>query len=160
MMAEKMWNELTPDERAYLDVLARCSGGGWYRVAGITSELSNGLVELGFIEQRNEVHSYYRPAERITPAGLAVWQQGQTPAEPDELARLQEQVDALTAERDALVQAGNAVLDEVTVNKRGFISIAIGATVHSWNKSTGMGRALFALREVLIASAKKRAGNE
>lgn len=152
------WNELTADERACLFNIATSDKAvdGWIWRSALDS-----LIAHGLIEERISPHRICYV--KITPTGFTVYQQGQTPAEPakpDELTRLREQVAALTAERDALVQAGNAVLDEVTVNKRGFISVAIGATVHSWNKSTGMGRALFALREVLIASAKKRTGNE
>lgn len=128
------WNELMPGQQAYLDTLAR-AGKGWRRSPSIldASTLKDyiGLRDdLHLIETKLSEYTDFVVYERITPAGLLVWQQGQTPAEPDrnnvlveyvlevdmlchageplittlinDHRRLREQVVTLTAERDAL----------------------------------------------------------
>ena len=99
------WNELTVDQRAYLDTLAR-AGGGWVtssgKIEGIRPSEYWELRRDGFVDIEDMPDTMFWVKERITAKGLLVWQQGQTPDEPDELARLREQVTALTAERDAL----------------------------------------------------------
>ena len=73
------WAELTPDERAYLDTLARAKGE-WVNMP-VTLKLPNTEYQnlrdiLGLIEMNAQDYTascFVR--ERITPAGLAVWQQ-------------------------------------------------------------------------------------
>lgn len=102
------WNELTPDEQAYLTAIAEAKGE-WVSV--YKHKLPVGLNGHSLIDTKGfDVVTGTHEYARITAIGLLVWQQGQAPSEPDELTRLREQVAALTAERDALVQAAQAVI--------------------------------------------------
>lgn len=78
-MSNVTWAQLTPDERAYLDTLARAKGE-WVNMP-VTLKLPNTEYQnlrdiLGLIEMNAQDYTascFVR--ERITPAGLAVWQQ-------------------------------------------------------------------------------------
>lgn len=88
-MTTVTWALLTPDERALLDKLARAllAGDEWVQTPETLDGISQGeygeLLDTHKLIEWNPLNTRFKwLGERITPAGLAVWQQGQAASAP------------------------------------------------------------------------------
>lgn len=76
-MTTVTWAQLTPGQQAYLDTLARAGGEGV-----ITSDRTVFSLESWGVLAADNLIFYDGKREYVTPAGITVWQQGQTASAP------------------------------------------------------------------------------